>query len=123
MIRDDHHCHDRKIISDSYFTSQKLTLDYKDTACRDLVLRDSKILKLNPKKIANLRSVYDDESSTVYCVDNGTRYSVTYTANNEYYAKNTIFGRSKFKQSEINQLPRRKLDLAKKIQGVRSCII
>ena len=50
-IRDDHHYHDRKILPDSYFTSQKLTLDYKDTACRDLVLCDSKILKLDPKKL------------------------------------------------------------------------
>ena len=54
-IRDDHHYHQRKISSDSYFTSQKNTLDYTDTACRDLILRDSKILKLDPNKIAKLR--------------------------------------------------------------------
>ena len=116
-IRDDHHYHDRKILPDSYFTSQKLTLDYKDTACRDLVLRDSKMLKLDPKKIANLRSVYDNESSTVYCVDNATRYSITYTTNNEYYAKNNIFGWSKLTESEKNQLPKTKWALAKKYKG------
>ena len=37
-IRDNHHYHDRKIGYDSYFTSQKLTVEYTDTACCDLVL-------------------------------------------------------------------------------------
>ena len=105
-IEDDHRFHERKVQSDSYFTQQKLTVDYLDSGCRDLVLRDSKIVKLDPKKIAKLTFIYNNESSAVYCVDNRTTYSVTYTNRKQFFVKNCFFGWSKLSKDDMKNLPK-----------------
>ena len=73
-----------------------------------MVLRDSKILKLD-LKIARLESINNNESNAVYCVDNRTTYSVCYTNRNQFFVKNCFFGWSKLSKDDMKDLPKIKL--------------